>query len=244
VVVSQELVQQFWGRENPLGKTLRTSDDDVLEVVGVARDTSAQRIGTPDRPLIYQSWNPDARPYTPLVRFVGDPGTLSRAVTASFGEMAPGASIATGTIQSYMDEPLGLLWSLQILIGILGAIALALSVIGIYGVVTFAVSRRTKELGIRIALGAQKRDIFRSVLGNGARPIVVGLLAGLLLALAVSPVLARVFQVARSSFPVNVRDPLAYAGVAVLLAVAALAGMLSPARRATKVDPLVALRDE
>ena len=244
VVVSQELVRQFWGRENPLGKTLRTSDDDVLEVVGVARDTSAQRIGAPDRPLIYQSWNPDARPYTPLVRFVGNPGTLSRAVTAWFGEMAPGASIATGTIQSYMDEPLGLLWSLQILIGILGAIALALSVIGIYGVVTFAVSRRTKELGIRIALGAQKRDIFRSVLGNGARPIVVGLLAGLLLALAVSPVLARVFQVARSSFPVNVRDPLAYAGVAVLLAVAALAGMLSPARRATQVDPLVALRYE
>jgi len=239
VVVSQELVRQFWGRENPLGKALRTTDDDVLEVVGVARDTSARRIGAPDSPLIYQSWNPDARPYTPLVRFVGDAGTLSRAVTASFGEMAPGASIATGTIQSYMDEPLGLLWSLQILIGILGAIALALSVIGIYGVVTFAVSRRTKELGIRIALGAQKRDIFRSVLGNGARPIVVGLLAGLLLALAVSPVLARVFQVARSSFPVNVRDPLAYAGVAVLLAV-----MLSPARRATKVDPLVALRYE
>ena len=143
-----------------------------------------------------------------------------------------------------MDEPLGPLWTLEILIGILGAIALVLSVIGIYGVVSFAVSRRTKELGIRIALGAQKGDIFRSVLGYGARPIVVGLFFGLLLALAVSPVLARIFQVARSSFTVNTRDPLAYAGVAVLLAVVALAGMLSPARRATKVDPLVALREE
>jgi len=244
IVVSQELVRQFWGRENPLGKTLRTPDDDILEIVGVARDTSAQQIGAPDRPLIYRTWSPDARPYTPLVRFEGDPATLSRAVTASFGEMAPGASIATGTIQSYMDEPLGPLWTLEILIGILGAIALALSVIGIYGVVSFAVSRITRELGIRIALGAQKKDIFRSVLGYGARPIVVGLVAGLLLALAVSPVLARVFRIARASFPVNVRDPLAYAGVAVLLAVVALAGMLIPARRATKVDPLVALRDE
>jgi predicted permease len=244
VVVSQELVRQFWGRENPLGKTLRTRDGDLLEVVGVARDTSAQRIGAPDSPLIYQPWSPDARPYIPLVRFVGDPGALSRAVTASFVEMAPGASIATGTIQSYMDEPLGPLWTLEILIGILGAIALALSVIGIYGVVSFAVSRRTKELGIRIALGAQKGDIFRSVLGYGARPIVVGLLTGLLLALAVSPVLARVFQVARSSFTVNARDPLAYAGVAVLLAIVALAGTLGPARRAAKVDPLVALREE
>jgi len=244
VVVSQELVRRFWGRENPLGKTLRTEDDDVLEVVGVARDTSAQRIGAPDGPLIYQSWNPESRPYTPLVRFVGDPRTLSRAVTASFVEMAPGASIATGTIQSYMDEPLGLLWSLQILIGILGVIALALSVIGIYGVVSFAVSRRTKEIGIRIALGAQKLDIVRSVLGNGARPIVFGLLTGLLLALAISPVLARVFQVARASFPVNVRDPLAYAGVTILMGLAALAGMLGPARRATRVDPMVALRYE
>src|SRR2546421_7112346 len=93
VVVSQELVRRFWGRENPLGKTLRTEDDDVLEVVGVARDTAAPRIRAPDSPLIYQSWDPDTRPYTPLVRFVGDPGTLSRAVTASFGETAPGASI-------------------------------------------------------------------------------------------------------------------------------------------------------
>ena len=244
VVVSQELVRQFWGRENPLGKTLRTPDGDVLEVVGVARDTSSQRIGAPDSPLIYQPWSPDARAYTPLVRFVGDSGTLSRAVTASFGEIAPGASVATGTIQSYMEEPLGPLWTLQILIGILGAIALALSVIGIYGVVSFAVSRRTRELGIRIALGAQKKDIFRSVLGDGARPIVAGLFAGVLLALAVSPVLGRVFKVARASFTLNARDPLAYAGVAFLLAVVALAGMLGPARRATRVDPLVALRDE
>jgi predicted permease len=244
VVVSQELVRQFWGRENPLGKTLRTPDGDVLEIVGVARDTSVQRIGSPDSPLIYQPWSPDDRAYTPLVRFMGDPGTLSRAVTASFGELAPGASIATGTIQSFMDEPLGPLWTLQILIGILGAIALALSVIGIYGVASFAVSRRTRELGIRIALGAQKKDIFRSVLGNGARPIVAGLCAGLLFALAVSPVLGRVFQVARTSFTLNAHDPLAYAGVAFLLAAVAVASMLGPALRATKVDPLEALRDE
>jgi len=244
VVVSQELVRQFWGRENPIGKTLRTSDDHVLEVVGVARDTSVQRVGVPDRPLIYQPWSPDVRPYTPLVRFAGDPGTLSRAVTASFQEMAPGASIATGTIQSYMDEPLGPLWTLEILIGILGAIALILSVIGIYGVVSFAVSRRIKELGIRIALGAHKRDIFRSVLGYGAWPIVVGLVVGMLLALALSPVLTPVFQIARASFTVNSFDPFAYASVAVLLAVVALASMVGPALRAMKVDPLVALRDE
>ncbi len=244
VVVSQELGRQFWGRENPLGKTLRTPDGDVLEVVGVARDTSSQRIGAPDSPLIYQPWSPDARAYTPLVRFVGDSGTLSRAVTASFGEIAPGASVATGTIQSYMEEPLSPLWTLQILVGILGAIALALSVIGIYGVVSFAVSRRTRELGIRIALGAQKKDIFRSVLGDGARPVIAGLFAGLLLALAVSPVLGRVFQVARASFTFNAHDPFAYAGVALLLAAVALAGMLGPALRATKVDPLEALRDE
>jgi predicted permease len=244
VVVSQELVREFWGGENPLGRTLRTPDGDLLEVVGVARDTRAQRLGEPDKPLIYQPWKPDSRPYVPLVRFVGDPATLSRAIAAACREMVPGASVHTGTIQSWMDGQLDPLWSLEVFVGTLGALVLALAVIGIYGVVSFAVSRRIRELGIRIALGAQKKDILLTVFGYGVRPVVAGLLAGILLALVVSPVVARLFQLARAPFTVDTLNTLAYAGAAVLVAVVALAAMLGPARRATKVDPMVALRYE
>jgi putative ABC transport system permease protein len=169
---------------------------------------------------------------------------LSRAVVAACREMVPGASIHSGTIQSWMDEQLDPLWSLEVFVGTLGALVLALAVIGIYGVVSFAVSRRTRELGIRIALGAQTKDILRTVFGYGARPVVAGLLAGLLLALAVSPVVARLFQLARAPFTVDTSDTPAYAGAAVLVAVVALAAMLGPAHRATKVDPMVALRYE
>jgi predicted permease len=244
VVVSQEMAREFWGTENPLGKTLRTPDGDLLEVVGVASDIRSQRMGVPDGPLIYRPWNPDSRPYVPLVRFVGNSAPLSRAVAAACGEMIPGASVHTGTIQSWMDEPLDPLWTLEMLIGTLGSLALVLAVIGIYGVVAFAVSRRTKELGIRIALGAQKKDILRAVLGYGARPIVAGMLAGLSLALVVSPVVARVFQLARAPFTLDTRDPLPYTAAAVLLGLVALAAMLIPARRATKVDPMMSLRYE
>jgi putative ABC transport system permease protein len=120
--------------------------------------------------------------------------------------------------------------------------AVILAVIGIYGVVAFAVSRRTKEMGIRIALGASSKDIYRAVLGASGRSIAIGLLVGLAISiatwLAVAPLLREV------SFAVNVLDPVIYGLTAILLAGVALSAMLGPARRATRVDPMMALRDE
>src|SRR5262249_13055154 len=117
-----------------------------------------------------------------------------------------------------------------------------LAVIGIYGVVAFAVTQRTKEMGIRIALGAKKKDIYRVILMTSGRPVAVGLLIGLAFTVATFSAMGPLLQ--STSITLNIQDSLAYAISAILLVAAALAALLVPARRATRVDPLAALREE
>jgi predicted permease len=243
VVISQRLAREFWPGANPLGQTLRTPQGAVLEVVGVARDTSSRQVGGADSPLIYLPWNPDDGSYIPLVRFAGEAAELSRAAIITFRELMPGAGAEAWTLQSRIDLFVESFRRMELLVGLLGALAVALAVIGIYGVVSFAVSQRTKELGIRIALGARSRDIYSTILKTGVRPIVVGLLIGLLLAWAMASALAR--SILQSApFKLDSLDPLAFAGAAALLAAVAVAAMIGPARRATRVDPMLALREE
>lgn len=243
VVVSQQLAREFWPSANPLGQMLRDAAGNSLEVVGIARDISSTRLGGLDDPLIYQPLDLNgAWPPHPFVRYSGDGAALARAITAAAHELAPELVVEVRTIQSVREELMEDIWRHTQLIVLLCALAVMLAVIGIYGVVAFAVSQRTKEMGIRIALGAQKQDIYRAVLGSNGRPIVIGLLIGLAVTVAtfsaVAPLLRDV------EFTVNVRDPISYALTAILLAGIALAAMLGPARRATQVDPLVALRVE
>jgi predicted permease len=244
VVVSQELARQFWPGQNPLGRTLQLPRGESLEVIGVARDTSTQRIGEPDDPLLYLRWNPNGGPFSPLARFSGDAGTLVRAVMTKVREAIPSAEVKTETIQAAIDFQLENVWKFGTLLLILSALALFLAVIGIYGVVSFAVSQRAKEMGIRLALGAQKRDIYRVVFARSIRPIAVGLLLGLALALSAGAALARTLQMLHAPFAMNAYDPTAYVIAAVLFSTVALLAMVGPARRATLVDPMAALRDE
>jgi predicted permease len=243
VVVSQRLAREFWPGGNPLGQTLRTSEGNSFEVVGVARDVSSIRLGGPDEPTIYRplSLNNNYPPH-PIVRFSGDGASLARAITAAARELAPELVVIVRTIEATREEMTEDIWRQTRLVVVLCAMAVILAVIGIYGVVAFAVSRRTKEMGIRIALGASSKDIYRAVLGASGRPIAIGLLVGLAISiatwLAVAPLLREV------SFAVNVLDPVIYGMTAILLAGVALSAMLGPARRATRVDPMMALRDE
>jgi ABC-type antimicrobial peptide transport system permease subunit len=135
-----------------------------------------------------------------------------------------------------VDDIVSRFWILIQLVLILGILAVLLAVVGIYGVVAFAVSRRTRELGIRVALGATHRDIIRFVLTSGMRPVFGGLLAGIALSVGASVVLSRVL------FGVHTWDPIVYLVVSMLLVTSALAAMCGPALRAAHADPMHALR--
>jgi ABC-type antimicrobial peptide transport system permease subunit len=157
-------------------------------------------------------------------------------------DLAPEISVNPETIQSKIDWIIGGIERGGRIIVFLVAIAFILAVLGIYGVVSFVVAQRTKEMGVRIALGAKGRDIYRAVLGSSMRPVVVGLLIGLAITLGATSAAAKAFGA--QPITLDFKDPLAYAMTAGLLAAAALVAMLIPARRATRVDPMMALRDE
>ena len=146
------------------------------------------------------------------------------------------------TARSYIDAWLDEIGRMELLIVPLGASAAALAVIGVFGVVSFAVSRRTRELGVRIALGASPRDIYAAVLGSGVKPVIAGLACGILLAVLIATAFAR--TLARFRFAVSPTDPITYVGVTVMLGVITLAALQYPARRAAAVSPLTALKSE
>ncbi len=242
VVVSQTLAREFWPNENPLGRTLRTIRGDTFEIVGVAKDVSTQRLGGRDDPIIYMKWDPNAYPANAFVRFSGDEAALTPAVTRILREISPDVSVKAETIRSMVEWYIEDLSRMVVLILLLGAIAIVLAVLGIYGVVSSAVTQRTKELGIRIALGAGKKDIYSTIIRENVWPIVAGLVIGLTVTLATVSAAAQVLR--SQPFPLNVQDPVIYPIIALLLATVALAAMIIPARRATRLNPMEVLRCE
>jgi len=241
-VVSKTFAQEFWPGDSPLGKTLKTPGGKTFEVIGVAKDISTALLGGADGPMIYLPWDPNAHPFHALVRFTGDGVPLERAVTTILREVAPGLSVTPQTVQSKVDWHLADLGRMALAIVFLAAIAVGLAVLGIYGVVAFAVAQRTTEMGIRLSLGANKRDIYRAIIRGNVRPVALGLLVGLALTVVTISAAAQVLR--NQPFSLDVQNPLIYGVTAMLLAGVALAAMLVPARRATRVDPIQALRCE
>jgi putative ABC transport system permease protein len=242
VVVSEALAEEVLAPGEPLGQILRTQAGTSLEVVGVARDTSVQQIGQQDPPSLYLPWNPTTAPYQPIVRFAGSEKSFSLAAADTLRLRFPGMVVDTRTARWYIDAWLDEIGRMELLIVALGASAAALAVIGVFGVVSFAVSRRTREIGVRIALGAGPRDVYAAVLGSGVKPVIAGLACGVVLAVLIATAFAR--TLARFRFAVSPTDPITYVGVTVLLGVVTLAALAVPARRAAAVNPLNALRSE
>jgi putative ABC transport system permease protein len=176
---------------------------------------------------------------TILVRTSGDPFSLVSTARGEMQKMDPELPMAAvATMDQLLADSLSRSRFTMLLLGIFAAVALLLAAVGIYGLIAYSVTQRTQELGIRIALGAQRRDVLRLVLAQGTRLTLLGVAIGVFAALALSRLLATLL------FGVSATDPLTYAAVAALLGFAALAACVIPARRAMRVDPMVALRYE
>ena len=241
-VVSQAFAQQFWPGQDPLGETVNLAGGAVLVVIGVTRDLQAEHAGIADGPVLYRWEGPGSREDSLVVRFAGNPHDVAIQVRDVVRGFDPDTNALPMTLRSLMDEEAEKVTPFVRMTGVLGLLALALSALGIYGVVAFAVSRRTKELGIRMALGATRLLIVRSVFAGGFRPIAFGLAAGVALALAVGESLARFMRL--TPVPIQSRDPFAFAIVIVLLGSISILAMLKPSLRAASLDPARALRND
>ncbi|HEY6120031.1 MAG TPA: ABC transporter permease, partial [Pyrinomonadaceae bacterium] len=242
VVVNETLANRLWPTEDPLGKRISTTGPEgpFLEVVGVARDGKYRSLGEQPRPYIYQSVFQSYDPkITLVVRSSGEPRSIVGTVREDIRALDPSLPISdVKTLRDQLDLSLFPSRMAAWTLGGFGALALLLAAIGIYGVVSYSVAQRTREIGVRMALGAKEKDVLRLVLGQGLIVIVVGLAVGLLLAAAATRAIAGFL------YGVGATDPLTFIGVPLLLGVVALVASYIPGRRAATLDPLVALRYE
>jgi predicted permease len=239
-VVSEALAREFWPGEDAIGKVIEAPDR--LRVVGVSRDSRSARYGERDGPQLFRLQSPKESSGTLMVRFHGNAGAVEGGVSDVLYNMGTVENSRPETLKSIMDLAASGFWAIAEMVLFLGIAAVGLAVVGVYGVAAFATGQRTKEFGIRIALGAVKADIIHLVLRTGAKPIAGGLLAGLCLALGASYALSKLMK--NAPFVLDTHDPLAYFGVSVLLVSSSLVAMLVPTLRATKVNLANALREE
>jgi putative ABC transport system permease protein len=248
VVINSAMARTYFPGENPLGKRLQLGaipefDVPWMEVVGVVGDVR-QGLDLDPQAEMYLPYR-QADQVLPVfqlsivLRTATDPLLQAAALRSALGEIDPNQPLVrVRTMEENMAatvaQPRFRTW----LIGIFAALALVLAGVGVYGVMSYTVTQRTSEIGIRVTLGAQPEDVFRIVVGEGLRLALAGVGAGILAALALTRLL-RSFL-----YGVSAYDPLTFGGVALILTLVAVAASFFPARRATLVDPLVALRYE
>ena len=241
-VVSEALARSFWPGEDPVGKRLLLPDMTSLRVAGVARDLRSEHAGETDSPHVYRFADPRGSANTLLVRFAGPAEPVERAVMATLTRFGSDSFAPPKTLRTILDDNATRMSTIVRMVAILALTALALAVLGIYGVVALAASRRTRELGIRMALGATRRSVVGAVLSSGLRPVACGVGAGL--AIAVPAVRATAVVLRHTPIPIVANDLVVYAGMGLLLAGVAVAAMLKPAVRAAAADPMQALRQD
>jgi len=245
-IVNQSMADKFWPKQDPLGKRFTLNNPggptQVLQVVGLAATGKYAFIAEDPTPFFYV---PMKQNYTSThalaIRSSVSPESLILPVQSEIRSLAPDLPIMEVTTMEQVVAGANGLQVFQIAAraaGILGAIGLILATVGVYGVVSFAAVQRTREIGIRMALGSTPRDVLRLVLRQGVGMVIAGLLAGLLATWGLTRVMGRLL------IGVSPSDPLTYASVALLLSAVALLACWLPARRATRVDPGVALRYE
>jgi putative ABC transport system permease protein len=239
-VISQALAGRNWPGEDPIGSRISLDDEEWIEIVGVAGNVLHSGLDREPRPEIYLPYQQAAiRFMTLVVKSKSEPMALVGAVRSQVFAVDPDLPVyKVMSLNEIVAESVARPRFNMYLLGIFSAVALVLAAIGIYGLMSFSVSQRTHEIGIRLAMGAGSGDVFKLVVGEGMALALAGLALGLAVAWAVTRLLSSLL------FGVTTTDPVTFAGVSFVLAAVALVAVYIPARRATRVDPLVALRYE
>jgi predicted permease len=244
-VISQALAQQRWPGEDPIGQIIEFGNMDgnlkPLTIVGVVGDIRARGLDLPPSPIVYVNYRQrgmGSNAPTIVVRSDAPAGEIITPARAIFHQLAPDTPVKFSTFAAELGVWFAARRFLLVLVALFAISALALAAVGIYGVVAFSVTRRTQEIGIRMALGARRADVLLMVLREGARMAACGVVAGIAFSLALTRLLSSML------FGVTPTDPITFTAVALLLALVALLASYIPARRATQVDPLTALRYE
>ena len=243
-VISQSLVKKYWPNEDPIGQIIQFGNMDgdfrLLNVVGVVGDVHDYGIDVAISPTIYA--NALQRLPSPSLSMVAraqvEPSALVPVMREAVRSLDPQLPLKFRTLDQVFSSSLDQRRFSLVIFGVFGTTALLLAAMGIYGVTTYAVAQRTQEIGIRIALGAQMSDVLKLVLRNAMSLVLIGAVVGLAGAWAITRVMSSLL------FEVAPTDLATFAAVPMVLFLVAFVACLIPARRATKVDPLVALRYE
>jgi putative ABC transport system permease protein len=241
ILINETLARRFFADDDPIGKQLNALTDKPSEIIGVVGDARQWGLDQPPDPEIYFSYaqiNFSAETSL-VVRSSGDPARLSDGVRSAVREVNANAPVLRiKTMSDVLAESTAQQRFTMGLMAVFAGVALVMAIIGLYGVMSYSVTQRIHEIGIRMALGAERRDVMRLVVGQGLVLAVIGVGTGLVAAFAFTRLLATLL------FGVSATDPLTFAIVSLIMLGVALGACFVPARRATKVDPMVALRYE
>lgn len=241
LIINEAMANRFWADQNPIGKRLKLfGDQDYREVVGIVGDSKYNSLTEPRRPFLYLPLLQEYAPQVNLhVRTSSDPKTLVAALRGEVQAIDPSLpALNVETLSERVENSLGGERTQATLLGSGGLLALLLAAVGLYGVMSYTVAQRTREIGIRMALGAGRGNVMGLVLKQGVTLVSAGVVLGLGAAFGITRLLSSLL------FGVSAVDPLTFIGTSVVLLAVSLLASYIPARRATKVDPLIALRYE
>src|SRR5581483_4582092 len=239
VIISEAMANRFWPGQDAVGKLFKFYGDTSFEqVVGVAAESKVNSLVEGQQPHIYLPYSQKyAGAFSLALRVDGNPASISATLRDKIRALEPNLpTLNIVTMRNQVDRSLGSQRNLSILLVIFGLLALLLAAVGIYGVMSYSVAKRTREIGIRMAIGAKRTDVLKLILRQGLGLVAVGITLGLLAVLGITHALTSVL------FGVGTSDPLTYLSTAAILALVAIVANVIPALRATKISATTALR--